>query len=87
MSSEKLENYRALLVIRLKASRRDAIFTGGIFLISFLSVIALGMLDRLTPRSLFLAAALEVCFGLGALTTWVRFEIIKASIELVDNLS
>jgi len=87
MVSNKLENYKALLTIRRAARRRDRIVAGGIFLVSFLSMIALGMLERLTGRSLYLVTAMVVCFGLGYLTTWVKLEIIKGSIELIDNLS
>jgi hypothetical protein len=86
MVSNKLENYIALLTIRRAARRRDTVVTGGIFLISFISMIALGMLDRLTGRSLYLVTAMVVCFGCGYLTTWVKLEIIKGSIELIDNL-
>jgi hypothetical protein len=86
MVSNNLENYRTLLTIRRKAGRRDTVFTGGLFLISFVSMLALGMLDRLTGRSLYLVTALVVCFGFGYLTTWVRLEIIKGSIEMIDNL-
>ena len=86
MVSNALENYLTLLTIRRKAGRRDTIFIGGLFLISFVSLIALGMLGRLTGISLYLVTALVVCFGLGYLTTWVRLEIIKGSIELIDNL-
>ena len=75
-----------LLTIRRAAGRRDTIIIGGIFLISFMSMIALGMIDRLTGRSLYLVTAMVVCFGLGYLTTWVKLEIIKGSIELIDNL-
>ena len=86
MVPNKFENYKALLTIRRAARRRDTVVTGGIFLISFISMIALGMLDRLTGRSLYLVTAMVVCFGLGYLTTWVKLEIIKGSIELIDNL-
>jgi hypothetical protein len=86
MVSNKFENYKALLTIRRAARRRDMVVTGGIFLISFMSMIALGMLDRLTERSLYLITAMVVCFGLGYLTTWVKLEIIKGSIGLIDNL-
>lgn len=86
MVSNKLENYLTLLTIRQAAKRRDTVFIGGIFLISLTSMIALGMLDRLTGRSLYLAAAVVICFGFAFLTTWVRLEIIKGSIELIDNL-
>ncbi len=86
MDSEKIENYKALLIIRRSAKQRDVVIMGSIFLISFLALIALGMLDKFTGRSLFLVAALVVCFGAGTLTTWVNQEILKGSIEMIDNL-
>jgi len=86
MVSNKLENYIALLTISRAARLRDTVIIGGIFLISFISMIALGMLDRLTGRSLYLVTTMVVCFGFGYLTTWVKLDIIKGSIELIDNL-
>lgn len=86
MDTEKLENYKALLIIRRSAKQRDTIIIGAIFLISFIALIALGMLDRLTGRSLFFVAALVVCLGAGYLTTWVKQEILTGSIEMIDNL-
>ena len=86
MATNKLENYLALLTIRRAAGRRDTIFMGGIFIIFFIATIALGMLDRLSGRSLYFVTAMVVVFGFNYLTSWVRFEIIKGSIELIDNL-
>ena len=86
MVSNTLENYFALLIIRRAARRRDTVIAGGIFLISFVSMIALGMLDRLTGRSMVLVTAIVVAFGFSYLTTWVKLEIIKGSIDLIDNL-
>lgn len=86
MVSNKLENYLALLTIRRAARRRDTVIAGGIFLISFIAMIALGMLDRLTERSFYLVVAMVAAFGFSYLRAWIKFEIIKGSIELIDNL-
>ena len=86
MVSQKQENYLALLIIRRTARHRETIIIGGIFLISFMSMIALGMLDRLTGRSLYLVAVMVVGFGFSYLTAWMKLQIIKGSIELIDNL-
>ena len=86
MITNNLESYRALLIIRRDAKRRDTLVTGGIFLLSFIALIALGMLGRLTGISVYLVTALVVCFGLGYLTTWVKLEVIKGCIEMIDNL-
>jgi len=86
MNSNKLENCLALLIIRQAAGRRDTTILGGIFIVAFASTIALGMLDRLSARSLYLIAVMIVAFGFGYLTTWVKLEITKGSIELIKNL-
>jgi uncharacterized membrane protein len=86
MAPNNLENYLALLTIRRAGRRRDTIIVGGIFIVSFIAVIALGMLDRFNGRSLYFVAAMVACFGFGYLTTWVRFEIIKGTMELIENL-
>ena len=86
MITNNLESYRSLLIIRRDAKRRDTLVTGVIFLLSFIALIALGMLGLLTGISSYLVTALVVCFGLGYLTTWVKLETIKGSIEMIDNL-
>lgn len=86
MIPNQLENYLALLKIRRGAARRDTIIIGGIFYLSFVSTIALGMLDRLYGRSSYFVTGIVVVLGLGYLTTWVKLEILKKSIELIDNL-
>ena len=86
MTTNKLENYLTLLTIRRAGKRRDALITGGIFFISLISIIVIGMLDQLSERSMYLFAAMVTCLGISFLTTWVRLEIIKGSIELIENL-
>lgn len=86
MVSSRLENYLALLTIRRAAKHRERVIAGGVFLVFFMSMIALGMLDRLSGRSMYLVAGMVVSFGFSYLTTWVKLEIIKGSIELIDNL-
>ena len=86
MDAKRLENYCALLTIRQAGRRRVTIFAGGIFLVSFIAMIALGILDRLTGRSIYLVAAMVVVFGINYLMTWMRLAIIRGSIELLDNL-
>lgn len=86
MATNTLENYLALLTIRRAAGRRDTIFIGGIFIVSFIATIALGMFDRLSGRSLYFVTAMVVIFGFAYLTTWVKLQIINGSIELIENL-
>lgn len=86
MIANKLENYLTLLTIRRAAGRRDVTILGGTFTVSFISMIAFGMLDRLSGRALYFVTAMVVVFGFAYLTTWVKLEIIKGSIELIENL-
>ena len=86
MTTNELENLLALLTIRQAARRRDAIIIGGVFFVSFIATIALGMLDQLNGRSVYLVTALVVIFGLAYLMAWVRLQIIIGSIELIDTL-
>ena len=85
MASQKIADYLALLVIRRTAKRRDAMVTGTVFLVSFLAMFALGMLGRLTGRSLYLAVGMVTAFGFAYLTAMVKLETLKGNIELVDN--
>jgi 4-hydroxybenzoate polyprenyltransferase len=64
MTAHRPENYLALLTIRRTAGRRDTTILGGIFAASFIATIALGMLNQLSGRSLYLITALVVIFGL-----------------------
>lgn len=86
MVSKKLENYVALLAVRQAARQRDIAIIGGIFIVSLMSMVALGMLDQLSGRALYLVAAIVIVFGFAYISTWVRLEIIKGSMELIDNL-
>jgi hypothetical protein len=86
MTTNRLENYLTLLTIRRTAGRRDTTILGGTFAVSFTATIALGMLNQLSGRSLYLVTALIVILGLAFLTAWVKFQIINGSIELINNL-
>jgi hypothetical protein len=87
MSPTRMLNYLDLLKIRQLGVKRNTIILGGVFIIAFVLFIALGMLDRLSGRSLYLTSALIVIFGFGFLFTRVKLEIIKGSIELINNLA
>jgi 4-hydroxybenzoate polyprenyltransferase len=86
MTTNRLENYLALLAIRRTSGRRDTTILGGTFAVTFIATIALGMLNQLSGRSLYLVTALVVILGLAYLTAWVKFQIINGSIELIDNI-
>lgn len=86
MDYSKTENYLALLAIRQAGTKRNSIILGGIFFISLTAVVILGLLDQITVRSLYVTAPLVVIFGLGYITTRIKFEIILSSIELLNNI-
>jgi 4-hydroxybenzoate polyprenyltransferase len=86
MTTNRLTNYINLLTIRQAAGRRDTTIIGGIFAVLFIATIALGMLNQLNARSLYLVTALIVILGLAYLTAWVKFQIINSSIELINLL-
>jgi hypothetical protein len=84
--SEHLAAYSALLQIRKRAGRRDVIIAGGLFLVTVLVTLSLGLLGATSGRSTYLVSGLEIALGLGFLTTWIRLEINKSLIEFVDAL-
>ena len=86
MSSTKIENYLALLKLRQTAAKQKVNILGGVFIVSFVLLIAFGLLGKLDGRSLFLVTAMIVPFGFAAMAAWVRVEIIKGSIDMVNNL-
>jgi 4-hydroxybenzoate polyprenyltransferase len=86
MVSNELENYLALLTIRRAAGRRDTVIMGGIFFLSVVSMVVFGLLYGLNGRSVYIVAALMIVFGFAYLTTWVKLEITKGSLELLKYL-
>ena len=86
MNSRRLKEYIGLLEIRRTAGRRDLSILGGIFIVAFMGLVAFGLLDRLNGRSLLIVSSLVAVFGFVALMTWVRLEIVKGTIELVQVL-
>jgi hypothetical protein len=86
MSSNRLDNYLALLVIRRAGARRDTFILGALFFVLFISLITFGMLDQLNGRAMYLGLALIAVQALGYLTSRMKLEIIKETIELINNL-
>ena len=86
MNIESLENTLALLAIRQKAGRRDTMILGGVFVLFFIATIALALLETLSGRALVLAAAMVVIFGIAALVTWVKYQIVIETMALTENL-
>lgn len=82
----QINNYSSLLKIRLSAFRRNTMITGGVFLVSILATLMIGLLTGLSGRSIYLIVAMNLAFRLGFINSWVRLEVIKGSIELIDNI-
>jgi len=85
-SAESINPYSQLLKIRLSAFRRNTILTGSIFLLSVISALAWGLLSGLSGRSVYIIIALNLAFAFSFIFSWVRLEIVKSLIELVDHL-
>jgi len=81
-----MKEYTGLLEIRRTAGQRDLSILGGIFIVAFLGLITFGLLDRLNSRSLLIVASLVAVFGFITLMAWVRLEIVKGTIELIQVL-
>ena len=86
MATNRIENYLAQLTIRRTARRRDTKISGGIFAVFFLAMIVLAVRGQLLGSLVHLVPALVAIFGFAYLTTWVKFQIINGSIELIENL-
>jgi MFS family permease len=85
-ASDHLEGYLGLLRIRRVAMHRNTIIAGGVFLVMALAALAFGLLGGINGRSAYLVWAVVMAIGLSFLSAWVRLEIVKAQMELVDNL-
>ena len=84
--SDRIQNYLSLLVIRQKSRRWNVNFLGGIFIISTLITLALGFVKGLNGRSVYLITGVDIAFGFGFIAAWVRLEIVRSSIELLNSL-
>jgi hypothetical protein len=83
---DQIKHYANLLIIFLKARRRNTVIFGGLFLVSFLAMIGTGLVSGLESREIYLVAGINVGLGVGFLMTWVRLEVLLGSIELLENL-
>ena len=84
--SDRIHNHLSLLEIRQRSRRWNATFLGGIFLVSILSTLALGMITGLSDRSVYLITGIDIVLGLSFTMAWVRLEIVRSSIDLLNNL-
>ena len=84
--SDRIQNYLSLLKIRQKTRHWNVIFLGGIFVVVLLATLGLGLVEGLGGGSVYLITGIDTVLGLGFLVAWVRLEIVRSSIELLDNL-
>ena len=84
--SDRIHNYLSLLEIRQKTRQRNVTIIGGVFILSILFTLALGLIGELSGRSVYLITGVDVVLGLGFMAAWVRLEIVRSSIELLNNL-
>ncbi len=83
---DQFTNYMELLKLRQSARRRDVTIMGAIFLFSFISMIGIGLVSGLDGREIYIVAAMNVLFGIVFMMAWIRLEIIKGTIDLLNNL-
>jgi len=84
--SIRIQNYLSLLEIRQKSRRWNVTLLGRIFIISILTTLALGLVTGLNGRSVYLITGVNIALGLSFIVAWVRLEIVRSSIELLNNL-
>lgn len=84
--SDRIRNYLSILEIRQKSRRWNVTILGGIFVISILATLAIGLVTGLSGRSVYLVTGVDIALGLGFVMAWVRLEIVRSFIELLSNL-
>jgi hypothetical protein len=84
--SERIQNYLSILEIRQKSRRWNVTILGGIFSVIILATLAVGLVAGLNGRSVYLITGLDIVLGLTFFMAWVRLEIVRSSIELLNNI-
>lgn len=88
MEKSKISSYTKLLDIRLKAYRRNVTIAGAVFFITVFAFFTLGMLELMdNQRVILLNGLLLVFFGLSFITAFVRYEIVKNTVDLTHAIS
>lgn len=85
-NSYRVKNYQELLKIGLSTYRRNTWISGALFFMAFILTIGLGLLTGWDERSVYIMAVFNVLFLIGYLMAWVRLEIVKGTLDLLDNL-
>ena len=84
--SDRIQNYLSLLEIRQKSGRWNVSILGGVFIVLILATLAIGLVTGLSGRSVYLITGVDVVLGLGFMAAWVRLEIVRSAIDLLNNL-
>ena len=84
--SDRIQNYLSLLEIRQKSRQWNVTFLGGIFIVLIIATLALGLVTGLSGRLLYLITGINIVLGLSFIMAWVRLEIVRSSIDLLNNL-
>ena len=88
MEKSKISSYAKLLDIRLKAYRRNVTIAGAVFIITLATFFTLGMLELMhNQREIFLVGLLLVFFGISFIAAFVRYEIVKNTVDLTHVIS
>ena len=86
MTYDQLTTYRNILKVRQSAYRRNLFIAGGFFLFAILSTLGMGLLTGGDERSIYILGGFDVLFIVNFVMAWARLEIVKANLELMDNL-
>ena len=88
MEKSKISSYTKLLEIRLKAYRRNVTIVGAVFFISLFAFFTRGMLELINnQREIFLGGLMLVFFGMSFIATFVRYEIVKNTVDLTHAIT
>ncbi len=86
MNREQLTSFVTILEIRRKAYQRNAIIAGCLFLFAILSTIGFGLLTGYDVQPIYTMGGLDILLVVGFLMSWVRLEITKENIELIEHM-
>jgi len=87
MEKSKISSYTKLLEIRLKAYHRNVTLAGAIFFITLFAFLTLGMFELMNnQRELLLGGFLLILFGMSFITAFVRYEVVKNTLDLTHAI-
>ncbi len=86
MAGDQLSNYLPVLRKRQITLHRNLLYAGGLFLFTILFTTGLLLLTGWDSRSVYIMGGFNVLIVANFLMSWVRLEITKENIELVEHL-